>query len=127
MTKTRSYIDDKKIEQVQYLAKMGIERTKIAELTGISYKSACRIINGSRDKTLEYYRERNRQKMEAQQQTVQMTIAEQKADEATSAMSDKALYETLKNAVLDAMNEALARNMSNLRGMVLSAIRTANQ
>ena len=54
----------------------------------------------------------------------------QKAPEApkeSPAITDKALYETMKNAMLDAMNEALARNMPNLRGMVLAAIRGANQ
>ena len=54
------------------------------------------------------------------------TTPEQPA-EPEPVLTDKALYETLRNAVFDAMNESLARNMSQLRGMVLSAIRGANQ
>ena len=60
----------------------------------------------------------------------EMRREEPKAPEQTQeapAITDKALYETMKNAVLDAMNEALARNMPNLRGMVLAAIRGAQQ
>lgn len=38
-----------------------------------------------------------------------------------------ALYQTMKLAMLDAINEALAANMKNLRGMIYTAISQAKQ
>lgn len=40
---------------------------------------------------------------------------------------DADLYQTVKMAVLDAINEALAGNMKNLRGMIYTAITQAKQ
>lgn len=41
------------------------------------------------------------------------------------AVEESALYATMKTAMLDAMNEAFAGNMRNLRGMVMAAVREA--
>lgn len=49
---------------------------------------------------------------------------EEKAGTAT-VLPESALYDTVKAAVTDAINEALAGNMKNLRGMVYTAIVTA--
>lgn len=38
---------------------------------------------------------------------------------------DNQLYDTIKNAVVDGITEALAGNMKNLRGMIYTAIYTA--
>lgn len=56
--------------------------------------------------------------------------AEEKAPEQTEikeAKPDADLYQTVKMAVLDAINEALAGNMKNLRGMIYTAITQAKQ
>lgn len=54
--------------------------------------------------------------------TVQQT--EMKQPETTNPNE---LYQTVKMAVLDAINEALAGNMKNLRGMIFTAITQAKQ
>ena len=134
----RATITDKTVELVNYLHERKVPKEKIAEIAGISPKSVYRITSGSRERENQYFRQRNalvrqkaEQKLETAQteavQTVIETQTETKAETAaqSNTISDEALYNVMKNAVLDAMNQALAQNMSNLRGMVLGAIRTS--
>ena len=135
----RATITDKTVELVNYLHERKVPKEKIAEIAGISPKSVYRITSGSRERENQYSRQRNalvRQKAEQKLETVQTeavqtvieTQTETKAEptvEQSNTISDQALYNVMKNAVLDAMNQALAQNMSNLRGMVLGAIRTS--
>ena len=133
--KQRAYIDDKKIEMIKYLHENGIKRDKICEITDVGYKTVQRIVTGTRDEYLaKQHARKEAAKLKEQQkkteavQTVIETQTETKAEptvEQNSTISDQALYNVMKNAVLDAMNQALAQNMSNLRGMVLGAIRTS--
>ena len=132
--KQRAYIDDKKIEMIKFLHANGIKRDKICEITDVGYKTVQRIVNGTRDKYLaeqharkEAAKQKEQQKKTEAVQTVIETQTETKAETAaqSNTISDEALYNVMKNAVLDAMNQALAQNMSNLRGMVLGAIRTS--
>ena len=136
--KHRATITDKTVELVNYLHERKVPKEKIAEIAGISPKSVYRITSGSRERENQYFRQRNvlvkqkaEQKLETAQteavQTVIETQTETKAETAaqSNTISDEALYNVMKNAVLDAMNQALAQNMSNLRGMVLGAIRTS--
>ena len=51
----------------------------------------------------------------------------QEPEEQTINPADNKLYETMKLAMLDAINEALAANMKNLRGMIYTAISQAKQ
>ena len=134
----RATITDKTVELVNYLHERNVPKEKIAEIAGISPKSVYRITSGSRERENQHFRQRNalvkqkaEQKLETAQteavQTVIETQTETKAETAaqSNTISDEALYNVMKNAVLDAMNQALAQNMSNLRGMVLGAIRTS--
>lgn len=132
--KQRAYIDDKKIEMIKFLHANGIKRDKICEITDVGYKTVQRIVNGTRDKYLaaqharkEAAKQKEQQKKTEAFQTVIETQTETKAETVaqSNTISDEALYNVMKNAVLDAMNQALAQNMSNLRGMVLGAIRTS--
>lgn len=132
--KQRAHIDDKKIEMIKYLHANGIKRDKICEITDVGYKTVQRIVTGTRDKYLaeqharkEAAKQKEQQKKTEAVQTVIETQTETKAETVaqSNAISDEALYNVMKNAVLDAMNQALAQNMSNLRGMVLGAIRTS--
>lgn len=47
---------------------------------------------------------------------------EEHPQDAPKVLTDKALYNTMKNAMTDAMNEAIAKNMPNLRNVVMEAI-----
>lgn len=132
--KQRAYIDDKKIEMIKFLHANGIKRDKICEITDVGYKTVQRIVTGTRDKYLaeqharkEAAKQKEQQKKTEAVQTVIETQTETKAETVaqSNTISDEALYNVMKNAVLDAMNQALAQNMSNLRGMVLGAIRTS--
>lgn len=132
--KQRAYIDDKKIEMIKFLHANGIKRDKICEITDVGYKTVQRIVTGTRDKYLaeqharkEAAKQKEQEKKAEAVQTVIETQTETKAETAaqSNTISDEALYNVMKNAVLDAMNQALAQNMSNLRGMVLGAIRTS--
>ena len=138
----RATITDKTVELVNYLHERKVPKEKIAEIAGISPKSVYRITSGSRERENQYFRQRNalvRQKAEQKLETAQteavQTVIETQIETQTetkaetvaqsNTISDEALYNVMKNAVLDAMNQALAQNMSNLRGMVLGAIRTS--
>lgn len=56
------------------------------------------------------------------------TESTQEPEEQTINPADNnKLYETMKLAMLDAINEALAANMKNLRGMIYTAISQAKQ
>lgn len=136
--KQRAYIDDKKIEMIKYLHENGIKRDKICEITDVGYKTVQRIVTGTRDKYLaEQHARKEAAKQKEQQKKTEavQTVIETQTDTQTetkaetvaqgNTISGEALYNVMKNAVLDAMNQALAQNMSNLRGMVLGAIRTS--
>lgn len=54
------------------------------------------------------------------------SIEEEKPEsEKPVAVEESAMYTVMKMAVLDALNECLAGNMKNLRGMVMTAIQQA--
>lgn len=135
----RKKVTEKQIELIKTLNEMGVSKQQICSVTGLSDKTVYRIITNQRDKYLEYWRNRRSELKEQEEQkkqaeAVQTVIEKQtetqpetKAETVaqSSTISDEALYNVMKNAVLDAMNQALAQNMSNLRGMVLGAIRTS--
>lgn len=52
---------------------------------------------------------------------------EKEPEKETVCADETALYRTMKLAMLDAINEALAANMKNLRGMIYTAISQAKQ
>lgn len=52
---------------------------------------------------------------------------QQEPEQKTINVEDNKLYETMKLAMLDAINEALAANMKNLRGMIYTAISQAKK
>lgn len=135
----RKKITEKQIELIKTLNEMGVSKQQICAVTGLSDKTVYRIITNQREQYLEYWRNRRSKLKEQEEQKKQdeavQTVIETQTETQTetktetvaqsNTISDEALYNVMKNAVLDAMNQALAQNMSNLRGMVLGAIRTS--
>jgi hypothetical protein len=50
-----------------------------------------------------------------------------KTDDAPVLVEETAMYTVMKTAFLDALNECIAGNMKNFRGMVMTAIRQAKE
>lgn len=111
-----SRLKQEQMDKIKAMDALGISYNQIADIMGLSKITVRRVATGTREKYLERHQQQRKE-----ERPQQMEMAE------AAPITDKALYETMKNAMLDAMNEALARNMSNLRGMVLAAIRGANQ
>ena len=120
--KTRHRFTDKDLETIKILGAHKLDRSNIAQIVGCSKDSVNRVLNGTYESRLEYMRNYKKDQRAAQKSE---QIVEQLEIEQPKAISDEALYNTMKHAFHDAMSAALEEYTRRLRGTIQVAVQDA--